>query len=367
LALKALSIDRFLLYQENQGEISMNLQSKGNILKRGVVFSVIASLLLVTACTSNSSEPKYPTKPIEVIVPFGAGGGTDLVARAAAIVAEKKLGQPISITNKPGATASVGTQYVFDKKSDGQTLLFSAENPAIYGVLQLSERSFEDFYPVNITARGIATITVPQNSKYQTLNDLINDVKANPSKVKMGTSGPGGLSFMVSTMLDSISKTKFNMVPFDGDGPILTALLGNHVDVSVIALSAAIENAKAGKVRVLAVVNDQKVKELPNVPAVTEILPDMKKFLPWGPFYGVWVKKDTPDYIKQTLVNAFAESTKDPEFLKVLERMAVVPMGISGNEADKFWRDWQSTSAWLLQDSGVAKVSPETLKIPQKK
>ncbi len=205
--------------------------------------------------------------------------------------------------------------------------------------------------------RGIATITVPKDSKYKTLNDLIQDAKTNPGKVKMGSSGPGGLSFMVTTMINSISDTKFNMVPFDGDGPILTALLGNHIDVSVVALSAAIENAKAGKVRVLAVVNDEKVKELPDVPAITETLPDMKKFLPWGPFYGAWVKKDTPDSVKQSLVKAFSEAQKDPEFLKLLEKMAVVPMGISGDEAEKFWRDWQSTSAWLLQDAGAAKVS----------
>ncbi|MED4599532.1 tripartite tricarboxylate transporter substrate binding protein [Paenibacillus validus] len=344
----------------------MKLHSQGKFLKKGIVFTAIASMLMITACSANGSEPKYPTKSIEGIVPFGAGGGTDLVSRAIATVAEKKLGQGIAITNKPGATATVGTQYVYDKKADGYTLLFSAENPGIYGVLQLSERGFHEFYPVNIMGRGIATITVPKDSKYKTLNDLIQDAKTNPGKVKMGSSGPGGLSFMVTTMINSISDTKFNMVPFDGDGPILTALLGNHIDVSVVALSAAIENAKAGKVRVLAVVNDEKVKELPDVPAITETLPDMKKFLPWGPFYGAWVKKDTPDSVKQSLVKAFSEAQKDPEFLKLLEKMAVVPMGISGDEAEKFWRDWQSTSAWLLQDAGAAKVSPETLKIPRK-
>lgn len=342
----------------------MFLPKKGKTFPRMVIFAVIASILLLTACAR--PEAKYPNKPIEGIVPFGAGGGTDLVSRAIATEAEKIAGQPITITNKPGAVASVGTQYVYDKKADGYTLLFSAENPGIYGVLQISERGFQDFYPVNIMGRGIATITVPQDSKYQTLTDLIQDAKANPGQIKMGSSGPGGLSFMVSTMIHTIAQTEFNMVPFDGDGPILTALLGNHIDVSVIALSAAIENAKAGKVRVLAVVNDEKVKQLPDVPPITEALPEMKKYLPWGPFYGVWVKKDTPDNVKQSLVKVFAEAQKKPEFLQLLDKLAVVPLGISGDEADAFWRDWQSTSAWLLQDAGAAKVSPETLNIPRK-
>lgn len=344
----------------------MKLQNKGKFLKRGIIFSLLVSMLLISACAESGSKPKYPTKPIEGIVPYGAGGGTDTISRAMASIAEKKLNQSIAITNKPGATGTVGLKYVYDKKPDGYSLLFTAENAAIYGALQLSDLGFQDFYPVNIMARGLAAITVHKDSKYKTMNDLMNDVKANQGKVKMGTSGPGGLSFMVTTMINTITQTKFNMVPFDGDGPILTALLGNHVDVSVIPLSAAIENSKAGKVRVLAVVNDEKVKELPDIPPITEALPDMKKFLPWGPFYGVWVKKDTPDDIKQTLVKTFAEAHKDPEFQKVLEKMVAVPMGISGDEAEKFWRDWQSTTAWLLQDAGAAKVSPETLKIPKK-
>ncbi len=94
----------------------MKLHSQGKFLKKGIVFTAIASMLMITACSANGSEPKYPTKSIEGIVPFGAGGGTDLVSRAIATVAEKKLGQGIAITNKPGATATVGTQYVYDKK-----------------------------------------------------------------------------------------------------------------------------------------------------------------------------------------------------------------------------------------------------------
>lgn len=339
-------------------------------LKKGAALCVLASMLLVSACSSgqgsSSSEPQYPTTQIEGVVPFGAGGGTDLVARAIATVAEKQLGQPVNITNKPGATGTVGTKHVFDKEADGHTLLFAAENPTVYGVLQLSERSFEDFYPVHIMGRGLAAITVNASSPYKTMTDLMNDVKAKPGDIAMGTTGPGGLSYMVTAMISQSENVEFNMVPFDGEGPILTALLGNHINVSIVSLSKAIENAKGGKVRVLAVVNDAKVEELPDVPAITEELPEMSKYMPWGPFYGVWVKKEAPDHVKQTLVKAFAEASKDADYQGLLKSLAIIPMGISGDEAEKFWRDQQSISAWLLQDAGAAKVSPETLNIPKK-
>lgn len=352
--------------------------NKEGYIKRGMIFSVLTSMLFITACGPSSTgsngtneakteDIKYPTRSIEGIVPWGAGGGTDNISRAIASAAEKTLGKSITITNKPGATAALGTQYVYDNKADGYTLLFSAENPALYGVLQLSKRSFEEFTPISILGRGIPTILVPKDSKYQTLNDLINDVKANPSKVKMGSTGSGGLPYVVSTMLESTAKTQFSMVPFDGDGPLLTALLGSHIDVAVVALSAAVENAKAGKVKVLAVVNDQKVDDLPDAPPVTDAIPDMKKFMPWGPFYGVWVKKDTPEPIKQKLVASFTEAQKDPDFQSLLDKMGIISMGVTGDEADKFWRSWQSTTAWLLHDAGGTKASPDEFNIPKNK
>lgn len=337
--------------------------------------SVIAfSMLLLAGCNSQSAtQPggsqaasSYPTGPITGVIQWGAGGGLDTMSRKIGPLAEKYLGQTIVLTNKPGATGAIAVQYVNDKKADGYTLLFAAENPALYGVLDISDLGFQDFYPINILARGVATVVVPGNSPYQTLDDLIQDATANPGKVKMGSTGPGGLPFTVTTMLGTVTNTTYNMVPFDGDGPALTALLGGHLDASVLALPAAIENAKAGKVRVLTVFNKERIEDLPDVPAVTESLPEMEKFLPWGPFYGVWVKKDTPDEIKQILVEKFAQAQQDPDFQEFLKHSGAVSVGVSGDEAVKYWKDWQSTTAWLLHDAGAAKVNPADLNIEKK-
>ncbi|GAA4720278.1 Bug family tripartite tricarboxylate transporter substrate binding protein [Brevibacillus fulvus] len=340
-------------------------------------FSVV--MLLLAGCSSQSASPSgnaqgqaateggsYPESAITGVIQWGAGGALDTMSRKIGPLVEKYLGQSLVLTNKPGATGAIAMQYVNDKKSDGYTLLFAAENPALYGVLDISDIGFQDFYPINIMARGVATVVVPGDSPYQTLDDLIKDATANPGKVKMGSTGPGGLPFTVTTMLGTVTNTKYNMVPFDGDGPALTALLGGHLDASVLGLPAAIENAKAGKVRVLSVINKERVEELKDVPAVTESLPEMEKFLPWGPFYGVWVKKDTPDEIKKVLAEKFAQAQQDPDFQEFLKLSSSLSVNLTGDEAVKYWKDWQSTTAWLLQDAGAAKVNPADLKIERK-
>lgn len=350
---------------------------------RKTMISVIAfSMLALAGCSQGTSSggaapsgqpqaaqegAKFPNGTVTGVVQWGAGGALDTMSRKIGPLAEKYMESgSLVLTNKPGATGAIATQYVHDKKADGHTLLFAAENPALYGVMKISDVDFKDFYPVNILARGIATVVVPGDSKYNSLEDLIKDAQANPGKVKMASTGPGGLPFTVTTMLGTVTNTQYNMVPFDGDGPSLTALLGGHLDATVLGLPAAIENAKAGKVKILTVINDERIDELKDVPAVVETLPDMKKYLPWGPFYGVWAKNDTPDDVKKALVDIFAKAQQDPDFQDFLKNSGAISVGISGDEAVKYWKDWQSTTAWLLQDAGAAKVSPADLNIEKK-
>lgn len=337
-----------------------------------ISLSICLVLLFLTACNSllflpgqSRDEGSYPSTSITGVIPWGAGGTTDTLARAITPLAEEALGQSIVLTNKPGGSSAIGTHYVHEQKADGYHVLFSAENPALYGVLDISDLGFEDFEPITIYARGIATVVVPVDSPYQTLDDLLQDAKARPGKVKMGSTGPGGLPFVVGTMINSAADTEFNMIPFDGDGPALTALLGGHIDASVTVLSAAINNAEAGRVRILAVINDKPVEQLPDVPPVTQTLPELEKHLPWGPFFGVWVKKGTPEFVKERLIDAFSKAEQDPKFLAYLDNMKAVPMNLHGEEAKRYWHQWQSTTAWLLHEDGAAKVDPVKLNIPK--
>jgi tripartite-type tricarboxylate transporter receptor subunit TctC len=183
--------------------------------------------------------------------------------------------------------------------------------------------------------------------------------------VKMGSTGPGGLPSTVGALISNSAPFDVTAIPFGGEGPGLTAMLGGEVDFMPSGLSAASEQIKAGNMRALAIVNGEEVSSLPGVPPITDALPDMVNFLPWGPFYGVFVKRDTPDDVKAAYVAAFATAAADEVYQTLMTNRGNVLMDISGDEADAFLKKWQQVTAWALQDTGAAKVNPETLGIPR--
>jgi len=183
----------------------------------------------------------------------------------------------------------------------------------------------------------------------------------------MGSTGPGGLPHTVGSMLNSVTKFQVIMVPFDGEGPGMTALLGGHVDIMPVGVGAAAENIKAGRVKALAVVDadPMSLAGQANIPPITRDYPEFGKYLPWGPFYGVFVRRDTPADVTATLVKAFRTAAENPQFVQLMKDRGNVPMNMSGAEADAFLKKWQSVTTWVLQDVGAAKVSPDKFGIPK--
>ena len=322
----------------------------------------LAALALVS---SAAAAADYPEREVLGVVMWGAGGATDTVARAVNPAAEEALGKPIVVLNKAGGAGAISTAYVNAAPADGYTFLYGAENPQLHPVMGVSQLDYSAFYPVNILGRGVAVVVVPSDSKYQSMQDLLADIKANPGNVKMGSTGPGGLPSTVGALVKNAVDFDVIAIPFDGEGPGLTAMLGGEVDFMPAGISAAAEQIKAGKMRALAVVNSEPVDALPGAPAITEAIPDMAKYLPWGPFYGVFVKKDVPDDVKAKLTAAFATAAESPEFVTLMQNRGNVMMNISGAEADEFLRKWQQVTSWVLQDTGAAKVDPESLGIPR--
>ena len=309
----------------------------------------------------------YPEREVLGVVMWGAGGATDTVARAVNPAAEEALGKPIVVLNKSGGAGAISTAFVNAAPADGYTFLYGAENPQLHPVMGVADLDYSKFYPVNILGRGVAVIAVNADSKYKTMQDLLAEIKANPGVVKMGSTGPGGLPSTISALIKNSADFEVTAIPFDGEGPGLTAMLGGEVDFMPTGISAAAENVKAGKMRVLAVVNTEPVATLPDVPAITDAIPEMSKFLPWGPFYGVFVKQDVPDDVKAKLVATFDTAAKSETFQTLMANKGNIIMNISGDEAASFLKKWQQVTAWALQDTGAAKVNPETLGIMRAK
>ena len=332
-------------------------------MKRLVSLALTSASILIIG--SHVALAEFPEKNLLGVIMWGAGGATDVVSRAITPPVEPVLGPEIVLENKPGAAGAVSTQYVNARPSDGYTLLYGAENPQLHKVLGIAEIDYADFYPVNILARGVAVIVANNDMPWQTFTELVEDAQARPGEIKMGGTGPGGLPHVVGSLLETVTDFEVTAVPFDGEGPGLTALLGGHVDVMPVGVSAAAEHIKAGRVRPLAVVATEELDLLPGVPPITAEFADFGAYLPWGPFYGIFVKRDVPDDVKATLVAAFKEGADNPEFQKLMTERGNIMMNISGDEADEFLAKWQSVTSWLLQDAGAAKVSPEAFDIPR--
>lgn len=323
-------------------------------------------LTFFVVAISAAAYAAYPEKNIQGYIMWGAGGGMDGVSRAISPLADKFLGKTVILQNKVGATGAVATTLVANSPADGYSLLYSAENPAIYRVLGLSKLSFHDFEPVIIAVEGAVVICVNIDTPYKTMKDLVEAAKSN-KKIKMGTSGTGGLPYVAGAMMKTIHGIEFNYIQFDGDGPGATAVMGGHAEVMPLALSTSAEYIRAGRLRGLAVLRTKRVPQLPNVPAITEIYPEYKQYLPWGPFYGVFAKKGTPAPVLAKLTESFLKASKEPRFKEFVKNSGGFEMGLTGAAAKDYLIKFESTASWLIHNAGGAKKSPAEFGISKPK
>jgi tripartite-type tricarboxylate transporter receptor subunit TctC len=311
----------------------------------------------------NNSESIFPARDITGIVQWGAGGGTDSLMRPLSSLAEKILGKSIVIQNKPGATGAIATQYVYEQDADGYTLLMGAENPQLYSMLGISELTYEDFEPVFIIGDEKVGIIVGKDSKYNSFTELIEDALANPGTISMTTTGTGGMPWSVSSFIKAITGATFKQIPFDSDAACLTAVLGGHADFTVAKVQSAIQSYKAGEIKFLTLLSLEEVDVLPEVPLVIEEYPEFKEYLPWGPFYGIFVKDGTSLEAIDVLSNAFIEAFKDESYQELLRGFNVTPLGLTGEEAKAYLLDWKRNTADAFYKSGAIDKSPEELGI----
>jgi tripartite-type tricarboxylate transporter receptor subunit TctC len=330
--------------------------------KRQLLGTALAAAATLTF-SGLAQAQNYPERDVTAVIQWGAGGGTDVAMRGYAPYAEEALGKKIVLQNKPGAAGAIGANFVLQQPSDGYTILMGAEPQALFRVMKMAEFDYDQFYPVNIAAIANSILLVAKpDAPWNSMQDLLSFVQGNPKKVKQYMAGQGTVPYTVNTMIGSLTKFETIQVPFDGDGPAIAALQGGHVDIGFIASGAAIEHVKAGRLKALGVLDNkpfQGIAPMTDAPS----LKALPKYLPWGSWYGVFVKKDTPEPVKAKLVAAFKKAGDNPQYRKMMEGRGTTMLNVGGAEAEKFIKKWQSTTAWLYQDAGTAKVDPATLGI----
>ncbi|MGQ7248745.1 Bug family tripartite tricarboxylate transporter substrate binding protein [Halomonas sp. V046] len=322
----------------------------------------LAAILSTTALMASQAQADYPERDINATIPWGAGGVTDLVARSVIPHAEEALDESIIPQNRPGGGAVIGVNYVRTQRPDGYNILIGTQDTTLYPVLGVADFDYDDFSVLNVIGQGLVVIAVPADSPFETMEQLVDKVLAEPGTIRMGDVGVGATPHITETIIDSATDADFDVrkVTFGGDGPGITAMLGDHIDFMPLSLPPAVEYLKSGQIRGLAILANERIDLLPDVPAITDALPEAENYLPWGSFQGVFVRKDTPDDVKQTLGDAFETAIGDPQFQDLYNnKLGGVTLNLRGDEAQEYIDNWQALTTWLLYDVGAAKVSPE--------
>lgn len=294
------------------------------VTRRQVIGTLAAALAAPAFAQSG-----YPNRPIELIVPAGAGGGTDALARAFADAARKHLPQPVTVINRPGASGMIGHGEMINAKPDGYKLAMVFAEIVIVPHLGLTKLSYEDFTPIALLNQDPAAITVKADAPWNTIEDFIAASKAKSGELRMGNSGPGSIWHLAHAALEDKLGFKYNMVPFGGAAPAVLALLGGHIDAVAVSPGEVATHVASGKLRTLAVFADKRIKGFENVPTMKERGIDLS-LATWR---GLAAPKGTPPEVLAVLADATRKIAAEASLKEALDRLS---MGQAYADAEAF-------------------------------
>ena len=281
--------------------------------------AMLAALLLPFSAGAET----FPSHALRIVAPFTAGGGTDLVARTLAEGMSKDLGQPIIVDNRPGGGTVIGSDAVAKAPGDGYTLLLTtsahAINTSLVKTLPYStEKSFAD---VALIGRGPNMLVTRADSKYKTVQDVINAARAEPGKLSYGSSGNGTAVHLAGELFKMMTKTNITHVPYRGAGPAYTDLLGGHIDFVFATAAGVGKFVESGKMRALAVTSAARSPSWPQVPTMAEAGLAGYEADVW---YAVFASGGTPPEVVARLNLAVKRATEAPIFRSRVESEGLV-------------------------------------------
>lgn len=314
--------------------------------KRTVVFGAMST------AASLVSAQAWPTKAVTIVVPFPAGGTTDVLARALSNKLSIAIAQPVIVENKPGAGATLGADQVSKATADGHTLLMGAVHHTVATTYYKNLRySFEkDFAPITTVALVPNVMTVSSKSPYQSVKDVIADAKSHPDKLAYGSNGNGTAQHMIGTQFEMEAGVKVLHVPYKGSAPLTTDLLGGQVNISFDTITPVLPFIKEGKLRALAVTTANRSSALPNVPTLQEAgVPN----LAIGTWFGLLAPAATPKPVIARLNSELVKIIQSPEFKKQMADIGAEPIGNQPEEMATQIKEETEKFARLAKDGKI--------------
>jgi tripartite-type tricarboxylate transporter receptor subunit TctC len=280
-------------------------------------FILLSLTFLIMAMPLHAAE--FPTKEVQIIIPWAAGGATDLIFRALAATTGKYLGKAVVVVNRPGGAGAVGFTEAMQARPDGYTLV-SAVTPLTILPHQVSTAfTYKSFDPILNVVDDPSMFLVRSDAPWKSLREFLDYAKKNPNMITVGNSGAGGGVHLVALAFEKTAGVKFNHIPFSGGGPSVTAILGGHVNAVSVSPPEGISQVQAGKLKIVALFAGKRLELFPDVPTVKEQGIDFAM----GMWRGLAAPKGTPPEIVKKLQDAFKQGMDDSVLKKNAKDMAV--------------------------------------------
>lgn len=310
---------------------------------------LLAAAMLLSLNSLHAQE--YPIKPIKMVVPYAAGGSTDVWARLIAEKLREKWGQTVIVENRGGANGNVGAEYVARSAPDGYTLLVTAPGPLVINESLFPKLGFEpdSFAPVSLVVRAPNVLIVHSKLSIENVRQLIAQAKANPDKLNYASQGSGSTSHLAAESFKLLSGTKITHIPYKGSAPALTDLLGGQVQMMFAEISTALPHVRSGRVRALAVGSEKRNPLLPDVPAMFEFLPEFYS----ATWTGVVAPPKTPPTITAMLSAAITEALKQPDSVNRAQEMSAEIVAGTPAEMTQFMKQERARWGKVIRTTGI--------------
>jgi tripartite-type tricarboxylate transporter receptor subunit TctC len=319
---------------------------------RNVLVKAVAALGAILLVPAIAAAQAWPQKPVKMIVPYPAGGGTDFIARLAAKHLTDRLGQQVFVENRAGANGAIGLQVLMQSDPDGYTIATSSDTPLVVNPWlydKLPYAPLRDFLPVATMVRFPGMLAVHPSVAAATVAELIALAKVKPGSLAYASAGVGNFSHLAMELFALATGVKLLHVPYKGTGPASLALIGGEVQMGFNNVQTLLQNVRAGQLRALAVAEPQRVPLLPDVPTVAETVPGFAM----APWIGIIVPARTPKDIVARLAQETLAVMRDPDVIKLLNDQQVTPMAMGPDEFEHLIKSDLDRWANVIRSAGI--------------
>jgi tripartite-type tricarboxylate transporter receptor subunit TctC len=294
---------------------------------RNQLAKLAVTILFACALPATALAQAWPQRPIKMIVPFPAGGGTDFIARLTAKHLTERLGQQVFVENRGGANGAIGLQALMQSDPDGYTIAASSDTPLVVNPWlyeKLPYNPVRDFVPVATMVRFPGMLAVHPSLPARSIGELLTLAKSKPGELTYASAGIGNFSHLAMELFSSATGVKLLHVPYRGTGPASLALVAGEVQMGFNNVQTLLQNVQAGQLRALAVAEPRRMPALPDLPAVAETVPGFEM----APWVGIIVPTGTPREVVNRLSEATLAVMRNPEVVKLLTDQQVTTMAL---------------------------------------